>query len=65
MAVHMVTKRVSGVNMYSLNCEYYNKEFKSISELIDDVVINGMDPNYEITFNSKETGEYIWELIIE
>jgi hypothetical protein len=51
--------------MYSLNCEYYNKEFKSISELIDDVVINGMDPNYEITFNSKETGEYIWELIIE
>jgi hypothetical protein len=51
--------------MYSLNCKYYNKEFKSISELINDVIINGMDPNYEITLNSKETGEYIWELIIE
>jgi len=51
--------------MYSLNCTYYNKEFKSINELIDDVIINGMDPNYEITFNNIETGEFIKELIIE
>tara|TARA_R110000751_G_scaffold38104_1_gene91695 strand:+ start:248 stop:403 length:156 start_codon:yes stop_codon:yes gene_type:complete len=51
--------------MYSLNCIYYTKEFKSINELIDDVIINGMDPSYEITFNNKETGEFINELIIE
>jgi hypothetical protein len=61
----MVIKLVNGVNMYSLNCTYYTKEFKSINELIDDVIINGMDPSYEITFNNKETGEFISELIIE
>ena len=61
----MVIKLVNGGNMYSLNCTYYTKEFKSINELIDDVIINGMDPSYEITFNNKETGEFISELIIE
>ena len=61
----MVIKLVNGVNMYSLNCTYYTKEFKSINELINDVIINGMDPSYEITFNNKETGEFISELIIE
>ena len=61
----MVIKLVNGVNMYSLNCTYYTKEFKSINELIDDVIINGMDPSYEITFDNKETGEFISELIIE
>ena len=65
MVVHMAIKLVNGVNMYSLNCTYYTKEFKSINELIDDVIINGMDPSYEITFNNKETGEFINELIIE
>lgn len=65
MVVHMVIKLLNGINMYSLNCTYYNKEFKSINELIDDVIINGMDPNYEITFNNEETGEFIKELIIE
>lgn len=65
MVVHMVIKLLNGINMYSLNCTYYNKEFKSINELIDDVIINGMDPNYEITFNNIETGEFIKELIIE
>ncbi len=61
----MVIKLVNGVNKYSLNCTYYTKEFKSINELIDDVIINGMDPSYEITFNNKQTGEFISELIIE
>ena len=61
----MVIKLVNGVNMYSLNCTYYTKEFKSINELIDDVIINGMDPSHEITFNNKETGEFISELTIE
>ena len=43
--------------MYSLNCSYYTKEFGSIIELIDDVIMSGMDPNYEITFNGEGMGE--------
>ena len=49
--------------MYSLKCNYYKAEFKSIGELISHVMISGMDPNYEITRNGKPTGEYLNELI--
>jgi hypothetical protein len=49
--------------MYSLNCNYYNKEFASINELTEDVLASGMDPNYEITFNGKGTGENAIDLI--
>jgi hypothetical protein len=44
-------------NMYSLKCYYYNKEFKTISELIEDVAVSGMDPDYEITKDGKGIGE--------
>lgn len=49
--------------MYSLNCNYYTKSFKSIDELISDVLSSGMDPNYEITHNGKPTGELLIDLI--
>ena len=49
--------------MYSLDCTYYTKSFSSIDELIQDIIISGMDPNYEITFNSKGTGELAFDLI--
>jgi hypothetical protein len=49
--------------MYSLKCSYYKKEFSSIDELIDDVTLSGMDPNYEITFNGRGTGEFAIDLI--
>ena len=49
--------------MYSLNCEYYEKEFTSIDALLDDVINSGMDPNYEITRNGKGTGEMAADLI--
>lgn len=49
--------------MYSLECNYYDKEFKSIDALINDVVTSGMDPNYEITFNGVPTGEILWDLM--
>lgn len=49
--------------MYSLECVYYEKEFTSLSELINDVMISGMDPNYEITCNGKCTGEMLCDLI--
>jgi hypothetical protein len=49
--------------MYSLKCEYYEKEFNTIDELIDNVMMGGMDPSYEITKNGKGTGEYVSDLI--
>ena len=49
--------------MYSLNCDYYEREFDTMDRLIDDVVSSGMDPNYEITRNGKSIGETVAELI--
>ena len=49
--------------MYSLNCDYYTKEFPTIDELIDDVISSGMDPNYEITHDGVSTGELVIDLI--
>ena len=49
--------------MYSLDCSYYTKEFNTISELLEDIIQSGMDPNYEITRNGKGTGENAIEII--
>ena len=49
--------------MYSLNCDYYDREFDTIDELIDDVFSAGMDPNYLITYNGKDTGDVIIDLM--
>lgn len=49
--------------MYSLKCSYYSKEFKTIDELVNDVINSGMDPNYEITFKGRSTGEQVIDLI--
>ena len=43
--------------MYSLDCDYYTDTFDTLQELIDDVTLTGMDPNYEITRNGKGIGE--------
>jgi|LakMenE01Jun11ns_1017448.scaffolds.fasta_scaffold7775738_2 hypothetical protein len=48
---------------YTLDAGYYDKSFKTIDELIDDVMSSGMDPNYEILFNGKGTGEMAIDLI--
>jgi hypothetical protein len=53
----------NSTNMYSLNCTYYTKEFHTVDELINDIMESGMDPNYEITFNGKPTGEIAFDLI--
>jgi len=50
-------------NFYSLDCVYYTKEFTTIEDLIDDIKISGMDPNYEITKNGDITGESAIDLI--
>tara|TARA_R110002153_G_scaffold159912_2_gene312202 strand:- start:22 stop:252 length:231 start_codon:yes stop_codon:yes gene_type:complete len=48
---------------YTINCNYYNKSFLSISDLITDISISGQDPNYEIIKNGKKTGEQIIDLL--
>jgi hypothetical protein len=51
--------------MYSLKCNYYDKEFPTINELINSVMESGMDPNYEVTLNGKGTGDILWDLLVE
>jgi hypothetical protein len=50
--------------MYSLDCDYFEKEFDSIDELLEYVMDNGMDPNYEITFKGEPTGERAIDFIM-
>lgn len=49
--------------MYSLDCIYYHEEFNTINELVGDVLQRGMDPNYEITKDGKNTGEQLIDYI--
>ena len=49
--------------MYSLKCNYFDKEFDSIEDLLDHIQHGGMDPNYEITKNGVGIGETAWDLI--
>ena len=49
--------------MYSLNCSYFKEEFRSLDLLINAVLERGQDPNYEILYNGKPTGETAWDLI--
>ena len=49
--------------MFSLNCVYFTAEFPTLGDLIDHIMISGMDPNYEITRNGKGTGEMAIDLI--
>lgn len=49
--------------MYSLKCDYYEKEFPTLEALLDDIVLSGMDPNYEITRDGHATGELAIDLI--
>ncbi len=44
-------------NMYSLDCPYFEKYFKTVNELISYIIEYGMDPNYEITKNDDGIGE--------
>tara|TARA_R110002049_G_scaffold205353_1_gene375927 strand:+ start:116 stop:271 length:156 start_codon:yes stop_codon:yes gene_type:complete len=50
--------------MYSIDCNYYQKEFKNIDDLLNDIQISGQDPNCEITKNGNKTGEMIIDLMI-
>ena len=52
-------------NMYSLLCPYYNREFKTIDELIEDILSSGADPNYEVSHNGIGIGENAIDFIQE
>lgn len=49
--------------MYSLKCSYYLKSFNTLDELLNDILLSGMDPNYVVTHNNKSTGEKAIDLI--
>ena len=49
--------------MYSLDCDYYTREFSTLDELLEDVTTSGMDPNYNITRNGSNTFDTAWDLI--
>jgi len=49
--------------MYSLNCDYYDREFETIDELVDDVISSGQDPNYVIMYNGVGTGSMVIDFI--
>ena len=40
-----------------------NKSFNNVNELINDIIITGQDPNYNILLNGKQTGEQVIDLI--
>ena len=48
--------------MYSLDCPYFEKYFKTVNELISYIIESGMDPNYEITWNDDGIGELAIEI---
>ena len=50
--------------MYSLNCDYYDREFDTIDALVDDVVSSGMDPNYVIMYYGVGTGSMVIDFIV-
>ena len=52
------------LNVYTLDCKYWENEFYSIDALVNAVVESGMDPNYEIMCNGKSTGEQVIDLIV-
>jgi len=43
--------------MYSLDCPNFNMYFNAPHQLIEYIIENGIDPNYEITFNDDGIGE--------
>lgn len=50
---------------YGLDCSYYTKSFDSLTELIDDVILSGMDPSYYIREGNQVTNTMVSELIIQ
>ena len=50
--------------MWSLDCDYYDKSFETINQLIDDVLMNGVDPHHEVLHDGKSIGEWLDDFIV-
>lgn len=48
---------------WSLDCDYYTREFETLEELIEDILTSGMDPNYSITRYGEKQTETAWDYI--
>jgi hypothetical protein len=46
-------KKENNKETWTLNCPYYKRVFETLDELINDVMVSGMDPNYKIKHNGK------------
>ena len=49
--------------MYSLDCSYFKKTFNTLDELLEYVIENGQDPNYNITYDGESIEEQVIDLI--
>jgi hypothetical protein len=41
--------------MYSIECSYYKKQFELLKDLINDLIVSGMDMDYDVTYNGITT----------
>ena len=55
--------RYNKKDMYSLNCNYYTKSFNTLDELLNDIIVSGMDPNYVVLKDGKSIGNEAIDLI--
>ena len=49
--------------MYTLKCNYYKKQFNKLQDLLEDIMLSGMDPNYWVYKNGKIIGSKAIDLI--
>ena len=58
-----MNKSNTPTKMYSIDCPHYDKEFITLTLLLEDIQLSGQDPNYKITYNGERTNETVWDLI--
>ena len=49
--------------MYTLKCSYYKRKFDTLDELLNDIMISGMDPNYWVLKDGESIGTKAIDLI--
>lgn len=62
-AAQLYMDYLTELNMYSLDCLFYEAKFRTIDELVLHAMLAGVDPNYEVTFNGKGIGEMLIDFI--
>ena len=49
--------------MYSLNCSYYTSTFRTLDDLLSDIIETGQDPDYDVLLDGEPIGQTAWDLI--